>query len=88
MPHNGSRISLLAAGLDLAMMCGYVADGCCCCALADLSVEVVTRSHNEGEATLLAQGQLGKVFMGEHELALGRAGHVMARMGRTDGAAV
>ena len=46
------------------------------------AIEVVVRTHSEDEAGLLAQEQVGKVFMGEHELALGMAGHVLARMGR------
>ncbi len=33
-------------------------------------------------ARLLEQEEIGKVFMGEHELAHGMAGHVLARMGR------
>jgi CPA2 family monovalent cation:H+ antiporter-2 len=51
-------------------------------------IEVVVRTHNEEEADLLRQEQIGKVFMGEHELALGMAGHVLARMGRSDGGLV
>jgi len=46
------------------------------------AIEVVVRTHSEDEASLLAQEQVGKVFLGEHELALGMAGHVLARMGR------
>jgi CPA2 family monovalent cation:H+ antiporter-2 len=46
------------------------------------AIEVVVRTHNEEEAALLARDQVGKVFMGEHELALGMAGHVLARTGR------
>jgi len=46
------------------------------------AIELLVRSHNEEEAALLEQEQVGKVFMGEHELALGMAGHVLARMGR------
>jgi CPA2 family monovalent cation:H+ antiporter-2 len=56
--------------------------------LLNPEIEVMVRTHNEEEAALLAQEQVGKVFMGEHELALGMAGHVLARMGRTDGPAV
>jgi hypothetical protein len=33
-------------------------------------------------ACLLEQEEIGKVFMGEHELAHGMAGQVLARMGR------
>jgi CPA2 family monovalent cation:H+ antiporter-2 len=46
------------------------------------AIEVVVRTHNEEEMRLLEQEQVGKVFMGEHELAHGMAGHVLARMGR------
>ena len=45
-------------------------------------IEVVVRSHNEEEAALLGAEHIGKVFVGEHELAHGMAGHVLARMGR------
>jgi len=48
------------------------------------AIEVVVRTHNEEEARLLEQEQVGKVYLGEHELALGMAGHVLARMGRID----
>ena len=49
-------------------------------------IELVVRSHNEEEAALLVQEQVGKVFIGEHELALGMASHVLTRMGRLSGA--
>ena len=51
-------------------------------------IELVVRSHNEEEAALLEQEQVGKVFMGEHELALGMTEHVLARMGRAGALAV
>jgi len=51
-------------------------------------IELVVRTHNEEEAALLEQEQVGKVFMGEHELGLGMARHVLARMGRIGDAAV
>ena len=44
-------------------------------------IEVVVRGHNEEEAALLEADQVGKVFMGEHELAHGMARHVLARIG-------
>ena len=50
-------------------------------------IELVVRTHNEEEAALLEQEQVGKVFMGEHELGLGMARHVLARMGRIGDAA-
>jgi monovalent cation:H+ antiporter-2, CPA2 family len=43
-------------------------------------VEIVLRTHTEEEADLLRQENAGKVFMGEHELALAMAGHVLSRM--------
>ncbi|MBC8057677.1 MAG: cation:proton antiporter, partial [Rhizobiales bacterium] len=46
-------------------------------------IEVVVRSHNREEAVLLEAEHIGKVFIGEHELAHGMAGHVLARMGRS-----
>lgn len=40
------------------------------------------RTHSEEEAELLARENVGKVFMGEHELAFGMARHVLDRMER------
>ena len=45
------------------------------------SIEVVVRTHNEAEAALLQQENIGTVFMGEHELALGMTRHVLMRRG-------
>ena len=45
-------------------------------------IEIVLRTHTEEEAELLRGEKTGKVFMGEHELALAMAGHVLARMDR------
>ncbi|WP_255991184.1 YbaL family putative K(+) efflux transporter [Chitinolyticbacter albus] len=45
-------------------------------------VEVVVRTHSEDEAELLAKESIGRVFMGEHELAQGMAHHVLERMGK------
>ena len=39
------------------------------------------RTHNEEEAALLQKENIGTVFMGEHELALGMTRHVLMRMG-------
>jgi CPA2 family monovalent cation:H+ antiporter-2 len=44
------------------------------------AIELVARSHSEEEARLLEQEQIGKVYRGERELALGMAGHVLSRM--------
>jgi monovalent cation:H+ antiporter-2, CPA2 family len=42
-------------------------------------VDTVVRTHSEDEAALLQRENVGKVFMGEHELALGMTRHVLAR---------
>lgn len=46
-------------------------------------IEVVLRTHSEEEARMLQKENVGQVFMGEHELALGMTRHVLARMERT-----
>jgi CPA2 family monovalent cation:H+ antiporter-2 len=45
------------------------------------TIETILRTHNEDEAELLEKDNLGKVFMGEHELALGMTRHILERMG-------
>jgi CPA2 family monovalent cation:H+ antiporter-2 len=45
------------------------------------AIEIVVRTHDEEEARLLADDQLGKVFFGERELALAMTHHVLARRG-------
>ena len=45
------------------------------------AIEVILRTHSDEEAAMLQREELGKVFMGEHELALGMSRHVLARMG-------
>ena len=49
-------------------------------------IEVILRTHSDEEANLLRAENLGKVFMGEHELARGMTRHVLARMGFEPGA--
>jgi CPA2 family monovalent cation:H+ antiporter-2 len=44
------------------------------------AVETVVRTHSEEEAELLRRENAGKVFMGEHELAVGMARHVLERV--------
>lgn len=44
------------------------------------AIEVVLRTHSDEEAALLQKENVGKVFMGEHELAQGMARHVLDRM--------
>ena len=44
-------------------------------------IETVVRTHSDEEADLLAKENAGKVFMGEHELALGIIRHVLERYG-------
>lgn len=43
-------------------------------------IESVVRAHSDDEAKLLMQEGAGKVFMGEHELALGMTGYVLERL--------
>ena len=48
-------------------------------------VETVVRTHSDEEAALLRKEKAGKVFVGEHELALGMTRHVLERVaGGTD----
>ena len=44
------------------------------------SIEVVVRTHSEEEAALLTKERADRVFMGEHELALGMTRHVLERL--------
>lgn len=44
------------------------------------TIETVLRTHSDEEAELLQKENVGKVFMGEHELALGMTRHVLERM--------
>jgi len=44
------------------------------------AIEVVLRTHSDEEAALLEKEGAGKVFMGEHELALGIARYVLGRL--------
>ncbi len=43
-------------------------------------IETVVRTHSEEEAELLRKENAGKVFMGEHELAVGMARHIIERV--------
>ncbi|HEY6138855.1 MAG TPA: cation:proton antiporter [Thermoanaerobaculia bacterium] len=43
-------------------------------------IDIVVRTHSDDEAALLRQENVGKVFMGEHELAAGMTRHVLERM--------
>jgi CPA2 family monovalent cation:H+ antiporter-2 len=45
-------------------------------------IETVVRTHNEAEATLLAQENIGRVFLGEDELAHNMGQHVLERFGK------
>lgn len=47
--------------------------------LLNPAIEVVIRSHSADEAQLLEREALGKVFVGEQELALAMTRHVLAR---------
>ncbi len=44
------------------------------------SIDTVVRTHSEEEAELFRQERVGRVFMGEHELALGMMRHVEERL--------
>ena len=44
------------------------------------NIDIVVRTHSDEEAELLRKERVGKVFMGEHELALGMISHVLDRM--------
>ena len=44
------------------------------------AIEVVVRTHSEEEAELLKKERADRVFMGEHELALGMTRHVLERI--------
>ena len=43
-------------------------------------IDVVVRTHSDEEAELLRAENIGRIFMGEHELALGMTEHVLHRM--------
>ena len=43
-------------------------------------IETVVRTHSEEEADLLRKENAGKIFMGEHELAVGMTRHVLERV--------
>jgi CPA2 family monovalent cation:H+ antiporter-2 len=44
-------------------------------------IEIVVRTHNEEEASLLENEKVATVFYGEHELASTMIRHVLARRG-------
>jgi CPA2 family monovalent cation:H+ antiporter-2 len=43
-------------------------------------VEIIVRTHNEEEATLLRRESGGAVFLGEHELARSMARHILEKV--------
>jgi len=45
------------------------------------SIKSVVRTHNEHEAQLLQKENAGKVFLGEHELAMGMTRHILDSLG-------
>ncbi len=47
-------------------------------------IETVVRTHSDEEAELFEKENVGKVFMGEHELALGMIRHVLERYAVTN----
>ena len=44
-------------------------------------IDAVVRTHSDDEREFLERAQVGRVFMGEHELALGMTGYVLERFG-------
>jgi CPA2 family monovalent cation:H+ antiporter-2 len=44
------------------------------------AIEIVVRTHSDEEAELLRSENIGVIFMGEHELAMGMTEHVLKRM--------
>jgi CPA2 family monovalent cation:H+ antiporter-2 len=48
--------------------------------LLNPGIETVVRTHTEEETELLRKERAGKVFMGEHELALGMTRYVIERV--------
>jgi CPA2 family monovalent cation:H+ antiporter-2 len=46
------------------------------------AIEVVVRTHSDEETSLLEKRNVGKVFMGEHELARAMTSHVLERYRR------
>jgi CPA2 family monovalent cation:H+ antiporter-2 len=52
--------------------------------LLNPGIETVVRTHSEEETELLKKENAGKVFMGEHELALGMTRYVLERAGRRE----
>ena len=48
-------------------------------------IEIVLRTHNADEARLFERDRLGRVFVGEQELALGITRHILERMGVSSG---
>ncbi|MDR2220010.1 MAG: Kef family K(+) transporter [Methylobacillus sp.] len=51
--------------------------------LLNPNIEVVVRTHSDEEAELLEKEGIGKIFMGEHELARGMSQHILSRMKAT-----
>ncbi|HZV60868.1 MAG TPA: YbaL family putative K(+) efflux transporter [Methylophilaceae bacterium] len=45
------------------------------------AIEVVVRTHSDEEAEMLEKEGIGKIFMGEHELASGMTKYVLSRRG-------
>jgi CPA2 family monovalent cation:H+ antiporter-2 len=50
-------------------------------------IDTVVRTHSEEEAALLEKEHAGKVFIGEHELALAMARHILDKVADTAGSA-
>jgi CPA2 family monovalent cation:H+ antiporter-2 len=51
------------------------------------AIEIVVRTHSDEEADLLRSENIGIIFMGEHELAMGMTEHVLKRMDASESVA-
>jgi CPA2 family monovalent cation:H+ antiporter-2 len=47
-------------------------------------IEILLRTHTDEELEMLQKEELGKVFMGEEELAVAMARHIVAGMSRRE----
>ncbi len=48
------------------------------------AIEVLLRTHSDEESRMLEKENMGKIFNGEHELAIGMTRHILQRMGHKD----
>jgi len=48
------------------------------------AIEVLLRTHSDEESRMLEKENMGKIFNGEHELAIGMTRHILQRMGHKE----